>query len=454
MVLACSWQESTAKQLGAITSADVDAAVEEVLRERNVPGASIALVSDGRIVYRRAYGAAQLSPRRPATTAMRFAIGSVSKQFVAAAALMLEGEGRVSLDKPVSTYHPDVGAAGRATLRQLLSHTSGLREHMPQDYVTAKQLEPVEPLELVSSAAGQEPDFAAGERWRYSNTGYVLAGLVLEAVERAPLMDILRRRIFDPLGMSSVIDIDRHPLAPEDAVGYSMPGLAEPELATKMASGWLFAAGGLAMTAEDLARWNLALIDHRLMAPTAQRAMQVETLLNNGVGTRYGLGLVVTMRNDRPVLLHDGGVPGFGATSVLLPEQRMAIVVLVNADYGETAPRLASMIQRMLLDPVTDQDQARTLQDRQVLLALQAARVDRDLFTANANAYFSERVLVQTARALQGAGALKRFSLRSRASLGGLDERHYVAEFERQRYAVVTRAWPDSRLEQFTISRD
>jgi len=349
---------------------------------------------------------------------------------------------------------PDLGPAGRATLRQLLAHTSGLPEYMPHDYVAPAQRKPIEPTQSVLRAARQAQDFEPGERWRYSNTGYALAGIVLEKVGGAPLMEVLGQRIFKPLKMASVLDFDQHSLARGDATGYSVLGLADPEPATPMAPGWMFGAGGLAMTAEDVARWDLALIGRTLLTPSAQRALETDTRLNNGVATRYGLGLVVRMSGDRRVLAHDGGVPGFSSSNLILPEERMAIVVLMNADFGDVAPHLASRLQRLLLNPATPRDAARTEQDRQVLLALQRGQVDRSLFTDNANDYFSDRVVNQTARVLQRAGGLKSFGVRARSSLGGLDVRTYVAELEQRSYTIVTRAWPDGRLEQFTLSPD
>ncbi len=449
---ACHAAENPA--LAATTRAEVDAAVQAALRAKGVPGASIALVVDGRIAYVKAYGLAQVQPPRQATPEMRFGIGSISKQFLAAGLLMLETEGRLNLDDPASKYVADLGPAGCATLRQLLSHTSGLPEYMPHDYVAPAQRVPVQPSQLVLRAARQAQDFAPGERWRYSNTGYALAGLVFEAVAGEPLAEGLRRRIFAPLKMASVIDSDQHALTAGDVTGYSVLGLAAPEPATPMAPGWMFGAGGLAMTAEDLARWSLALIDRSLLAPSAQRALESDTRLNSGAGTRYGLGLVVRMIGERRVLGHDGGVPGFGSASLVLPDERMAIVVLTNADYGEVAPDLAARLHRMLLNPASPQDSARTAQDRQVLLALQGGRIDRKLFTANANDYFSDGMVAQTAAALKSAGELKQFRIQSRSHLGGIDARVYAAEMERQRYTVVTRAWPDGRLEQFTLSPD
>lgn len=263
-------------KLDAPTRAKIDEAARAQLASKGVPSASVAVIVNGNIAYLQAYGEAQRSPKRPATSSMRYAIGSISKEFLATAMLMLEADGKLSLDDKLGKYLPGLGAAGEATLRQLLSHTAGVRDYWPQDYVMAEMLQPISREALIDRWGRKPLDFPPGERWQYSNTGYFLAGAVLEKVTGETVFSFLQKRIFGPLEMSSVVDVDRGRLGASDATGYTVYGLGAPKEAPKEAPGWLFSCGELAMTAEDLARWDLSIIDRSLLTPAGYKALETE----------------------------------------------------------------------------------------------------------------------------------------------------------------------------------
>lgn len=454
LVGACDCGHTAEAGLDEPTAGQVDALVRRELQRTGIPGASIALVQAGRVVYVKAYGLAQLHPVRMATPAQRYRIGSITKQFVAAAVLRLQSQGRLHLDDPLSRHLPQSGTAGRATLRQLLTHTAGIREYLPQDYVFEELLTATTAQQLVERIGREPLDFAPGERWRYSNSGYVLAGAVVEGLAGRALFDFMREQIFEPLKMTSVVDADRHGLGADDPEGYSVTGLGVPRPTQAMAPGWLMSAGGLAMTAEDLARWDISLMERSLLTANEYQALGTEMLLNNGIGTRYALGLGVRLSSDRRMLVHDGGVPGFMAVNSVFPDDGLAIVVLTNGDFADLAPAIAGQLQRLLLAAMQPDDRARTLQDEQILRGLQRGQLARERLTAHANAYFSEPVLRETAQVLQRAGAVKAFELRSQSTLGGLDVRVYRATLEGQHYTVVTRAGSDGRIEQYTLTPD
>src|SRR5262245_34029558 len=203
---------------GAASAADfpkeIDSAVLQVLAASGVPSASVAIVRDGRIVYVQAYGEARLSPRTTARPGMRYAIGSISKQFTAAAVLLLTQDGKLSLDDPVGRFLPDLSRAGDITIRQLLSHTSGYQDYWPQDYVPPFMLETVSAKDILDRWARKPLDFEPGTQYQYSNTGYVIAGLVVEKAAGIPLPRFLEERIFGSLKMASVFDVDESALGP------------------------------------------------------------------------------------------------------------------------------------------------------------------------------------------------------------------------------------------------
>src|SRR5436190_3151091 len=277
------------QDLSADIRGRIDQGVTEVLAATGAPGASIAVVQNGRVVYAHAYGKAQLENPKSATPEMRYSIGSISKQFTATAVLLLAEEGKVSLDDPVSKYVPGTTRGSEITIRQILSMTSGYQDYWPQDYVMPAMLQPTTPTQIVAGWANKPLDFEPGTKWQYSNTNYVIAGMIVEKVAGKPLVDFLNERVFRPLKMLSVTDIDQAPLGGEDPSRYLRYAMGPPRPAPKEGKGWLSAAGELAMTARDLAAWDLSIIDQTVLKPASYRAMQTDTLLKSGAATGYGL---------------------------------------------------------------------------------------------------------------------------------------------------------------------
>jgi len=435
----------------ASDQAKVDDIVRDALRNTRVPSVSVAIVADGQVVYRKAYGQAQLSPSRAANSAMRYGIGSISKEFLAAALLMLESEGRIKLDDKVGMYIPNLGPAGDATLRQLLSHTAGIRDYWPQDYVFTDMLTPISRDALIDHWARQPLDYTPGDRWQYSNTGYVLAGTVLEKVSGQSLFQFLQDRVFRPLKMKSVIDNDKGQVGPDDATGYTAIGLGPLKPGPKEAPGWLFAAGELAMTAEDLAQWDISIIDQSLMSHAAYQSMEKETLLNNGAGTRYGLGLGVRLESERRVLSHSGGVSGFTTDNTIYPDARAAIVVLTNSDADDVSSDITKKLQDLLFVAASPQDMAKRDLARKTFENLMQGKIDRTLFSDNFNNYFTTSAVKDTAQSLSRLGSLKSFELTSIGTRGGMETRTYKVELTKKTFGLVVRAWPDGKFEQYML---
>jgi D-alanyl-D-alanine carboxypeptidase len=432
--------------------AAVDEAARRTLAETHAPSASVAVVFDGAIAYTRAYGSARLAPEVAATPAMRYPIGSISKQFTAALLVTLAQEGRLSLDDRLSKWFPDLTRADDVTVRQLLSHTAGIRDYWPQDYVPATMLEPIAPRELLDRFARAPLDFEPGARLQYSNTGFVIAAAIAEQAGGQPLFEQLRARFFEPLGMSSVTDVDQGTLGPGDPAGYLAYALGPPRPAPKEGHGWLFGAAGLAMTAEDLARWTLALMDGPVPGPAVRRALGTEVLLADGAGTRYGLGLEVSLESARRVLSHTGEVSGFTADERVYPEQRAAVVVLVNQDFGTAAGTLADRIVEPLLRASEPADSTMDARVRATFDGLRRGAIDPAVLTENGRRYFDATALADFRASLAPLGRPRAFTLTRRGLRGGFVTRVYRVETPKSRLHLVTRATPDGRFEQFMIS--
>jgi len=231
-----------AQPLTSVEVAKVDKIVAEALAADQTPSASIAIVRDGKIVLTKAYGKA--NEGLPARTDQPYQIASNSKQFTAMALLLLEDEGKLSLDDHVSKFLPGITGGDRITIRQLLSHTSGITDFWPQDYSFEAMSHPTKPQAIVDRWAKRPLDFEPGDQWQYSNTGYVVAGLIAEKVSGEPLVSFLQKRIFRPLGMTTVKDQDETD-TPAFPAGYGSNALGPVRLAEPPARGWLYAAGEL-----------------------------------------------------------------------------------------------------------------------------------------------------------------------------------------------------------------
>jgi len=439
-------------QLPQETRDSIDKLATETLSKTGVPSASIAVVKGGQVVYVKAYGDARLEPRTHAAPEMRYSIGSISKQFTAAAILLLQEQGKLSLDDKVAKFIPDLTRANEVSIRQLLSHTSGYQDYWPQDYVMPMMLEPVTAQKILDLWARKPLDFDPGTKWQYSNTNYVIAGLIIEKASGMPLLKFLSERVFVPLEMKSVANIDQERLGETDAVGYLRYALGPLRPAPKEGPGWLFAAGELAMPASDLAKWDISIMNRKLLKPDSYRELETEVQLKNGIGTRYGLGLSVTMEGGHRAVSHGGEVSGFTAENVVFPDDGVAVVALSNQDAAGAASAIAHGIVPMLFtvdDPTTPQ---KTEQARKILEGLQKGTTDRSLFTSNANAYFSEAALKDFAIGLAPLGEIQEFTQTARGLRGGMVYRNYRAKFAQRTLRAWTYEMPDGKLEQYQIA--
>ena len=313
-------------------------------------------------------------------------------------------------------------------------------------------LEPVTAQKILDLWARKPLDFDPGTKWQYSNTNYVIAGLIIEKASGMPLLKFLSEQIFVPLGMKSVANIDEKRLGDTDAAGYLRYGLGPLRPAPKEGPGWLFAAGELAMPARDLAKWDISMINQKLLKPNSYREFETEVQVRNGVGTRYALGLSVGMEAGHRAVSHGGEVSGFTAENVVFPDDGVAVVALSNQDAASAASGIAHGIVPMLFsvdDPTTAQ---KTEQARKILEGLQKGTIDRSLFTSNANAYFSEAALKDFETGLTPLGKLQEFTQTGRSLRGGMIGRNYRARFESRSIRAWTYEMPDGKLEQYQIA--
>jgi D-alanyl-D-alanine carboxypeptidase len=449
-VLLCCALPIAAQQSSGLNQ-KLSAKIQEMFQASGAPGVSVAVVEKGRLVYAQAFGDADISPERPANAGTRYAIGSISKQFTAAALLLLQEQGKLSLDDKVSKYFPQFTRAGEISIRQLLSHTSGYEDYAPQDYMIPEWAKPTTPMALLDRWAKKPLDFDPGTQWQYSNTNYVLAGEIFEKASGRRLLPFLSGKIFRPLGMSSAGDCLA--ATPADAAAYTRYAAGPPRPVAREGKGWYFGAAGLCMTPSDLARWDIAaFVQRKILPPRAYRQFTREVRLKNGDFTHYALGLQVGDLRGIPMLYHTGEVSGFLASNSVFPNRGAAVIVLSNEDGVDLIGPLSREIARLVLlpdqPPASDEE---LRQVRSILEGLGEGKIDRTLFTANANSYFSGTALEDYKTSLAALGGLKSVTRVSESPRGGMTHRNYRAEYGKKTVRLNVYLMPDGKYEQFLV---
>jgi len=440
-------------QLPPETAQKIDTIAAQALQKTGAPSVSLAVVKDGRVAYVNAYGNARIDPPTSARPEMHYSIGSVSKQFLAAALLLLAEDGKLSLDDPVSRYLPDLTRAGEITIRELLNHTSGYEDYYPLDYVAPYMLRPVTAREILDRWGKKPLNFDPGTRWQYSNTNFVAGGAIVERVTGKPLFAFLESRLFRPLGMTSAIDLAEHRLGSSDAAGYTRFAGGPPRSVAPEGPGWLFAAGELGLTARDLAIWDIGLIERKVLKPASFDAMITPARLKNGAPTDYGLGIGVGNADNHPKLSHGGAVSGFVSQNTIWPDARAAVVVFANLDGSSAPGRITDQIAPLLISQQLDPNAAAELAlARRVFDGLQEGKIDRSLLTSDADAFFTPQVLADAQSSLSPLGATVNFRQISVEFRGGMTYRHFeITSQSKPPLQLSTFTTPEGKLAQYLI---
>jgi CubicO group peptidase (beta-lactamase class C family) len=441
--------------LGAQTAPDLERKVSDkiiaTLQENRATSASVAVVLGGKLAFAKAFGKATIDPPKPATPETRYAVGSISKEFTAACLLLLQEQGKLSLDDKVAKYFPDLTRASEISIRQLLSHTSGYEDYAPQDYIIPAWTHSTTPRDVMDHWAKKPLNFDPGMKWQYSNTNYVIAGEIVEKASGEPLLTFLRTRIFDPLGMGSAGDCFESPSA-ADATAYTRYAGGPPRSAKREATGWYFAAGELCMTPNDLAKWDTAFLRKEILSAQSYDEFAREMHLANGDRTGYALGLSISEFHRIPVISHGGEVSGFISSNNIYPTRNAAIVVLTNEDgLNLTGPILNAIATAALLPEEPAQSKQADAQAKAILLSLRQGEIDRNFLTANCNSYFTQLVLRDISSSLKPLGKLKSFTRASETLRGGMTHRAYTAQFEKKTVRLNIYVMPDGKYEQFMV---
>jgi D-alanyl-D-alanine carboxypeptidase len=315
--------------------------INSYLKKKQIPGCAVMVRQGGKVVLSAGYGMANLEHGVRVTPETIFQSGSMGKQFTAMAVMMLVEERKLSLDDPISKHLAVPSGWSNITVRHLLTHTSGLGDY-PKDFSLQKNYTEGDLLKMITA---QPLAFAAGEKWNYSNLGYVTLGLLIHKVSGQFYGELLQKRIFAPLGMKHTRIINEADIIPNRAAGYRLQDgvLKNQEWVSPTVN--TTADGSLYFTIEDIARWDEALTTEKLLSRTGFEQMWTPVKLNNGSTAPYGLGWGIhTTKAGRRMLEHGGAWQGFVSYIARYPDDGLTVVAFCNragANAGYIAKRVA-----------------------------------------------------------------------------------------------------------------
>ncbi len=329
-----------------------DSLVQAFIAAGGSPSVAAGIVRGADTILLRAWGKADLEHGVAATAQTVYRIGSVTKQFTAAAVMQLVEQGKVGLGDSIAAHLPDLPSAWRrVTIRQLLNHTSGIPSYTGSAAWQGRWSVELPPESLLAMTAKDTMWFAPGSKWRYDNTGYVLLGMLIEKIAGRPWGTDMEVRFFDPLGLDRTYNCTAEPVIPNRARGYEKRG-----------TGWIntgylamshpYAAGALCSTVGDMARWNRALHTGKVVSAASYRAMTTPEGAALDGRRGYGFGLQRDTLGAHEVIEHGGGIHGFITANAWVPGAELSVTVLTNSGSARADDLLGQLARAALGMPL------------------------------------------------------------------------------------------------------
>ncbi|HSK71400.1 MAG TPA: serine hydrolase domain-containing protein [Pyrinomonadaceae bacterium] len=440
---------------------EVDSYIQTEMRNLHIPAVSLAVVRNGQIVKAKGYGLANIEANSAATSKTVYEIGSMTKQFTAAAVMMLVEEDKVSLDDKITKYFP--GAPdwwNQITVRHLLNHTSGIQNHVAvPDYldlfktsITGKNFPSRE--EILKEFYKLPSEFAPGETWSYDNTGYYLLGIIIEKASGKEFFQFLNERIFKQLGMNETRSTDSRPVVPNRASGYEWVNGAyenRPILAPFVP----FSAGCILSTVEDLAKWDAALYGEKLLKKSSLEQMWTPAKTINGAMPSFdhGFGWFIENYRGQRDIHHSGGTLGFSSVIHRFVDDKLTIIILTNhADriIDQMAINIAGIYVPALRRPQekTDSDPHITKRLREVMSGLLNGRHDPALFTPAMRIHLETATGKSWFKWYAYQGDLKDFTFSDREENGDYDTFRYKVILGNNSFWFSFKVMKDGRIAQ------
>ena len=391
----------TAVHAQDVAAAKVDELVKTEMKLQRIPGLSLAVVKDGQIVLAKGYGFANVEHQVPAKAETIFQSGSMGKQFTAMAVMMLVEAGKLSLSDPIIKFFPDSPASWKnITVRHLLAHTAGTTDY-PRDFDFRRDYTEDE---LLKRAQSVPLAFQPGEKWSYSNLGYVLLGLLIHKASGQFYGDYLQERVFQPLGMTTARIISEADIVPNRAAGYQLvngelknQNWVSPTLNTT-------ADGALYLTVYDMAKWDAALYTEKLVKKESLTTMWTPAKLNSGKNESYGFGWALDEVRGHRRVEHGGTWQGFKSYIVRYVDDKLTVIVFANlrqANPSRIAQKVAGIYNAELVSPV-----AEVIADKEPAVTARAQEIVRKTTEGSLEANsFTPEAWTQISRGAADAGA-------------------------------------------------
>jgi CubicO group peptidase (beta-lactamase class C family) len=420
----------------APTKGDIDRFLRTEMVRGGPPGMSVAVVRDGRVEYARGFGYADLQNRVKATPETVYRIASITKQFTAAMVMQLVREGKIKLDDPIRktlTILPEVW--DKITVRQLLNHTSGIRDYVGlPGFFALQSRNPTAPDGIWRLVEKEPLDFEPGTKWSYSSTGYCILGSLIEKVDGRPYAESLKVCILDPLGMTQTYFTSEETVVKGRAQGYSRQPNGSYKNAAYLNMDWPYSAGSMESTVRDLAKWDAALTNATILPKDLLREMWAPTALTRGGKADYGFGWELANVNGNEIVRHSGGINGFRSEIERAPGKGLTVIVLTNSEAAN-AVRIASRLLGFV-DPqlrkapepaIEDKDPETTRTARRVFEGILADKLDRTELGPKLNERTTPSMVSSVAAQFKAAGKLRKFELLSASDNGEGKQRTYRA---------------------------
>lgn len=315
------------------------------------PGVSALLYKGDEVLYSGGQGLANIEHNIAIGSETVFRIGSITKQFTSAGIMLLNEEGKLEIDDPITKFFPDYPMNGHIiTVRHLLTHTSGIKSYTSMENFMDVVKDDMTVEEMIDHFKNEPMDFAPGEKYLYNNSGYFMLGAIIEHLSGQTYEDFIEGRIFTPLGMEASYYGNFNKIIPNRATGYGMDdtGLINSNY---MSMSLPYAAGSLISTVGDLMKWNRALFSGAVVAEASLVQMITPFTLNDGEISNYGFGLGIRTFKGQPMITHSGGIPGFITNGAYLPESDMYVTVLGNTGFQSRGYESNKMLALALGDP-------------------------------------------------------------------------------------------------------
>jgi CubicO group peptidase (beta-lactamase class C family) len=437
--------------------ARIDSVVSAVMTRQRIPGVAVAVVKGGNVLLAKGYGEANVEHHVPVSTETLFQSGSVGKQFTSAAVMLLVEDGKIALTDSITKYFPNAPASWRGiTVRHLLTHTSGIPDYTTdamdyrRDYTED---------ELEKMAFGLTPEFPPGSRWNYSNTGYVLLGIIIHKASGKFYGDVLKERVFGPLGMKTARVINEEDIIPNRAAGYRMfrgelknQEWVAPKLNTT-------ADGSLYLSIQDYIAWDKGLREKKILEPKSWATINTPVTLTSGKRYPYGFGWSVDSVAGQLRIHHGGSWQGFQTYISRYLGDDVTIVALSNlgpSQPGAIVDGIAAVLNPSLapkpLAPIADTEPAVRRRLEAILAATRDGKLSPNDF-AYVRAGFFPGAAKGYQQALEGTGVPDKFTLYDRTVLG--DDRIYTYDvaYGTRVFRVRVGLAPDDKVSTFSLRR-